>query len=102
MLAGNELLRLAEREPPREDLGIARLLVAGQHVPDPLGNGMVTVPMPTDDELGLLLEIFETGHRRATMIVGGLRPSGFAPMRPTTTIELSAASALPVNDVMRA
>ena len=67
VLSCNKFLRIAQLEARRKDFGIAQLPIARQNRPDLRRNGIVTVAMPAQNEFGLLLEVLDIGHGRATV-----------------------------------
>jgi hypothetical protein len=48
---------------------IAEVPEARQHRPDLRGHRIIALAVPAQHELGLLLEVLETGHGRATVDV---------------------------------
>src|SRR6266852_9508172 len=102
MLPCDQFLRIAELEALRENFGVAHLAEARQARPDLRRDRIIPVTMPTQDQLGLLPEVFEVRHGRATVdialsgqCVGGHCPFGLKPMRPTC----SAGSMAEVPDI---
>jgi hypothetical protein len=69
MLPCDQFLRIAELETLRENFGVGHLAVARQPRPDLRRDRIIAVAMPAQDELGLLSEVFEVWHRRATVDV---------------------------------
>ena len=68
-LSRDQLLCVAELEARCEDLRIAQMAEARQDSPDLRRHRIVPIAMPAQDELGLLLEVLEIGHGRATVDV---------------------------------
>lgn len=69
VLSRDEFLRIAQPEARCKDFGIAQLPIARQNGPNLRRNGIVTVAMPAQNEFGLLLEVLDIGHGRATVDV---------------------------------
>jgi hypothetical protein len=67
MSPGDQFLRIAELEALQQDFGIGHLAKARQARPDLGRDRIIPFAMPAQDELGLLSEVFETGHGRATV-----------------------------------
>jgi hypothetical protein len=60
-------LSVSELEARGNDFGVAQMPKARHEGSDLRGNGIVSLTMPAQNELGLLPEIFEIGHGRAAI-----------------------------------
>ncbi len=87
-LHSNDLLRQGQGKGHLQDLTVGEALEAGQGAQAP-SQRAVALPMPADEQLGLLAVGFEVVHGQtpAEIISGRAWPFRRMPMRPTGTQE---------------
>src|SRR5260221_12854000 len=97
MLPCDQLLRIAELEALRENFGVGHLAKARQARPDLRRDRIIPVTMPTQDQLGLLPEVFEVRHGRATVDIAlsGQCVGGHCPFGPSRCALHAAPPAWP-------